>query len=482
MKFKNIFEPCYDWLRRAVPVLSPYGQKALKRLLDDDWPDSETLQQNFKELEQAVNALETRPELFTRFAPLLAELRDIDGTMQRLENRQILDETELFEIKTLALNLTAIMQQHQHLGLSFPGVCFADLKAIISILNPETTLTSSFYIYEAYSPELRGIRIDKRRLEERIVSCRDQEERENLRCQRAQLVAAEKQCEAVIRARLCESLNEFLPQLQLSIAAVTALEMLLAKAVLAQRWPSCRPEFGNSISSNLILQDAVNPEVAEVLEAAGKSFCPVSIELQQGTTVLTGANMGGKTVAMQTIAFNTQLARIGFYPFAGKMCLPQLDFIVFVGGDSQNPKAGLSSFGAEVINLSAAAKLIKTRCGLALFDEFARSTNPSEGSRFVQALCEFLQQHQSHALVSTHYDGIKVHNASFYQVIGLKNQQNHDQIEVNPDHLLDRLCRSMDYRLQRVSGTCKVPHDALQVAQMLQIDPDFLAVLKKFYD
>ena len=50
--------------------------------------------------------------------------------------------------------------------------------------------------------------------------------------------------------------------------------------------------------------ELVNPELVDLLSEQGRAFVPVSIALDQGATVITGANMGGKSVAMKTVALN----------------------------------------------------------------------------------------------------------------------------------------------------------------------------------
>ncbi len=188
-------------------------------------------------------------------------------------------------------------------------------------------------------------------------------------------------------------------------------------------------------------------------------------------------------MALKTVAFNAQLARLGFYAFARQMFLPLLDYICMVGGDGQDQKAGLSSFGAEILRLSHIVKLFAKGIGLVVFDEFARSTNPFEGSRFVLALCRFLQTQKVYGLLATHYDGVNLSGASYYQVMGLKK---HDlqttKIEDDPEKLLERLCQNMDYRLQKINQNYQVPRDALHIARLLQADENFLGILQKYYE
>lgn len=43
-----------------------------------------------------------------------------------------------------------------------------------------------------------------------------------------------------------------------------------------------------------------------------KTYTPIGIELGEGVTIITGANMGGKSVALKTITENLLLFHMGF--------------------------------------------------------------------------------------------------------------------------------------------------------------------------
>jgi hypothetical protein len=99
----------------------------------------------------------------------------------------------------------------------------------------------------------------------------------------------------------------------------------------------------------------------------------------------------------------------------------------------------------------------------------------------VQALAEFMQQIGWHGVIATHYDGIVLSSAAFYQVIGLQNKNLTLPETSNMSDLIDNLCANMDYRLRKVDGQSNVPHDALHIATLLDADPRFLDLLKKLY-
>ena len=124
-------------------------------------------------------------------------------------------------------------------------------------------------------------------------------------------------------------------------------------------------------------------------------------------------------------------------------------------------------------------KKIDSQSGLAICDELGRSTNPYEGSRFVQALSDKLQQSSSFGIIATHYDGIKSDGAAFYQVAGLKSalQKNADKNNISR---LD-LYEMMDYHLIKTTASDEVPHEALNIGILLGLPKDFVESLEKYY-
>lgn len=82
------------------------------------------------------------------------------------------------------------------------------------------------------------------------------------------------------------------------------------------RYGGVKPEL---TEKDLELEDMINPEICDLLEQQGRRFVPVSISLTPGATVITGANMGGKSVAMKTVALNVLLLQAGFLVCAKKL-------------------------------------------------------------------------------------------------------------------------------------------------------------------
>lgn len=469
------------WVLANLSLSSPYGRKALKELQPALSQDREQLENSLEELAKLIDFCRQQPAFVQHTHAIFRKLRNIAGSVGNLHEEQVPDEIELFEIKLFAMHSCEMTDLVAQSGLRLTDIAFDDFRPLIKLLNPDEMIISSFHLHDSYSAELKSIRHKKRQLENQILGSTDPSDAKLLRQQRSELVRREKDQEYQVRSSLGQQLKAWLPALTHSMNTLGHFELLLARAVTAMTWPSCHPQLSGQ-NESLRAVEAINPQMYEILKGQSKEFTPVTLEVIKGTTLITGANMGGKSVALMTIATNAELVRLGFFAFAAEFSMPLFDHIYFVAGDGQDQASGLSSFGAEVMQLKELAALALQGGGLAVFDEFARSTNPYEGRRFVRALGEFLQQTGWHGIIATHYDGIDLPGAACYQVIGLKNKQPAAPDLSNLRALIDNLCANMDYRLRKLDGHSEVPHDALHIATLLDADPRFLNLLKKLYD
>jgi DNA mismatch repair ATPase MutS len=106
---------------------------------------------------------------------------------------------------------------------------------------------------------------------------------------------------------------------------------------------------------------------------------------------------------------------------------------------------------------------------LALVDELARTTNPDEGIALVSAFVQMMSDLKVSSLITTHYSGIKT-NCKRLRVKGLKNTSETHKVTV------DNINDFMDYSL--VESDNNVPAEAIRIAEILEIDNDFISLAK----
>lgn len=432
-----------------------------------------------------INSFKKNKAVYENIQYEFCKVKNIKNTIVRLENKNILDEIELFEIKNFAINVNKIMEYYSKLNLNVDYINFKSLGKVVKLLDPDNLKLTTFRIYEAYSKQLLLIRQNKLNVEKEIFSSTDIENIEKLKKKRLEIVIQEDKEVLKIRKALTEELYNYLIDVKENTTNIGKLDLLIAKADLAIKYNAIKPSINEE--NKIYFKDLVNPNLQRILDSQGKQYIPISIELDKKITIISGANMGGKSVSMKTIALNLYLFQCGFFIFAKEANLCILDFIYLVSDDMQDINKGLSTFGAEIIKLKEITKLIKLRDGFIALDEFARGTNPMEGRLLLKSICEYFKQYNSISLISTHLDDINISDVDYYQVIGLRNVnfeglKRQINLKIGTDKSSNGvkiLQEYMDYRMEKVSKETKVPKDAINICKLLGLDNEIINIANK---
>lgn len=432
-----------------------------------------------------INSFKKNKAVYENIQYEFCKVKNIKNTIVRLENKNILDEIELFEIKNFAINVNKIMEYYSKLNLNVDYINFKSLGKVVKLLDPDNLKLTTFRIYEAYSKQLLLIRQNKLNVEKEIFSSTDIENIEKLKKKRLEIVIQEDKEVLKIRKALTEELYNYLIDVKENTTNIGKLDLLIAKADLAIKYNAIKPSINEE--NKIYFKDLVNPNLQRILDLQGKKYIPISIELDKKITIISGANMGGKSVSMKTIALNLYLFQCGFFIFAKEANLCILDFIYLVSDDMQDINKGLSTFGAEIIKLKEITKLIKLRDGFIALDEFARGTNPIEGRLLLKSICEYFKQYNSISLISTHLDDINISDVDYYQVIGLRNVnfeglKRQINLKIGTDKSSNGvkiLQEYMDYRMEKVSKETKVPKDAINLCKLLGLDNEIINIANK---
>ena len=366
-------------------------------------------------------------------------LKDLRGTIANLNRRAVLDDIELFEIKHLSMLAGDVRRLLEQNGFNH-AVEIPMLDDVVSILDPDGMRIATFYVYDSYSNRLKELRALMRKQPER------QEE----------LFAETTKIEDEIRAGLSGKLYNYARALEQAQSALAMVDISIAKARQMQQLGLCFPSVSATETNYCNL---FHPQVKDVLAKAGTAFQPVNIVFSTKPTLITGANMGGKTVVLKTLTLCQYLFQFGFGIPADKADVSIKDEIYFCIGDEQSVEKGLSSFAAEMKNIDAVIKASREdRKILALIDEPARTTNPVEGTALVQALLSVLARGSVSLVMTTHYD-IEPGEARCLRVRGFdKGVMNYELVEVHDG---------------------EVPHEALNIAQSLGVDDQWLEAARQ---
>jgi len=281
------------------------------------------------------------------------------------------------------------------------------------------------------------------------------------------LLLQEERREHLVREKLSLEIGKHSTELMENTAALAHLDLLVGKTMLAVRHRACKPQL--SQHREIAVCEGRHPVMEETLRKNRRQMIPVDLTIQQGATVITGANMGGKTMALKMTALLTALAQMGFWVPASSFRFQPVKWLYFSSGDEQSLALGLSTFGAEIHGLNKVLDLTD-ETGLILLDELASGTNPREGACISQAIVSYLSSSQAISVITTHYDGVgDMPGVSHLQVVGLNRQTLLTLQQKIRDHgwspgLFEE---AMDYRLEPREPGVPVPKDAIAVAEMM---------------
>lgn len=394
--------------------------------------------------------------LVERIGCRLMEVRDIRGTVKHAGEQGVLDDLELFELKNFALLVVGL----RDLTKDWRGIQIPDLGVVVSLLDPEATRVPHFYICDAYSAELAALRAE---MKLRRQQGAEEQEIEQLYFQSIAL-------EDGVREELSSKLRSCHFLLKQALEQVALLDVVIAKAEQALRMGLTRPGFSKKSTT---LAGLFNPQLCEALRLNGKQFQPVDIILSPCATLITGANMAGKTVLLKSVALAQCLLQFGFYVPARQAEMVLVDEIQTSIGDEQDELNGLSSFAAEMLRVHAIVERIKAgRKVLVLVDELARTTNPLEGRAIVNGVVDFLTTAGTMALVTTHYSGI-VAACRKLRVKGFVEEKTQGHVT------LKNINEFIDYSLEEDIGD-EIPHEALRIASLLGVDAGLLKRAEDF--
>lgn len=463
-------------LDRLLP-LSPLGREKKRALRPYAREERDALARELHNLGRAVD-LGDEPAL-RRFRQGLMQLRDIRGTVSRLGERD-LDQVELFELKRYLLLLRGLAADFERLQASahWEGIDLVDAPEALRVLDPENSGNPAFSLRDQWSEELAAAREDKRAVEKRIAQAAG-EDREALLLQRTGIVLREAEAEQRLCAELSRKLTPYKDALAQSLEALGRLDLLLAKAALVKELGGVQPTLTDR---ELSFGNMVHPAIEDSLKRQGAAFTPLSLSLAPGAAVLTGANMGGKSVCLKTLALNVYLTHCGLFPCADKAAVPFFDGLCLVRGEGEDGREGLSSFGGELMAADAATRAVQNGFCLVLFDEFARGTNPAEAVKLQQGALGYFNASGSICLFVTHYEAVAAQASRRFLTRGIRDlnvAEGRRMIEAGADKLTV-LRRFMDYGVEEITDAA-VPQKALSVAELLGVEEGLLQAIRKEY-
>ncbi len=271
--------------------------------------------------------------------------------------------------------------------------------------------------------------------------------------------------EAVLR-RLTDLVRNHLDEIRLTLMTLAELDAIQAKVRFAEEFRAREPIWRTK--GGVDFRQARHPLLVKNRrdDAGAPDVVPIDLELspERRFLIISGANAGGKTVALKTLGLLSLMVQSGipipvdegseFCPFAA----------VFADiGDPQNLRQSLSTFSAHLKRaLTMLADLPEK--ALILLDELGTATDPTEGGALALALLQAFYQRGAYGAATTHLPILK----SFAQKT--------DGFE-NVAVVFNETTRRPTYRLAYgVVGAS----NALKLAREMGLDPEILTMAEGY--
>jgi len=486
-------------------------------------------------VEKLINLIEENKFFFKNIVNILHTIKDIRNSINRAKEGYTLKDVELFEIKGFVLILGELYEELKTIENQIDdSIMVSRIIELEKLLDPQSTRIRAFYVYDEYSDKLKSIRENIRQIENEIrykkKSIKEEVEKElsiklrpdwSVTIQKSQkdilervsnsskltyssetymdvkfilkstpdiyelenelnnLKVLEEKEEQNIRQFLSKSIGSCFDSINENILKIGKLDLILAKAYMAIDTNSTKPAIIKEQRVNI--KNGRHLKVEDILKSNSQEFTPISIDLTQGVSCITGANMGGKTVSLKLVGLLSAMAQYGLFVPCTSMETGLHGFIYASIEDTDSIDKGLSTFGSEICGIKKAIKRADEG-GLILIDELARGTNPDEGYAISKAVVHFLRNKKSITLITTHYDNVaNTDKVKHYQVVGLSNIDYEELKEklIKSKNSMDIVREYMDYRLKKVTEDTKIPRDAINIARLMGLEESIVADAEK---
>ncbi len=473
MNIKNLFSEISGlrYIVENLDIKSKLGQRVL--LSTKFMVNAKDVDYQLNQIDETINIYKQgdKKSVFDKAEIKLAQIRDIAGTIKNIQKRLTLNDIELFEVKSFALLVSEIKELFS--DIDFIHTKIPNLNAVIEILDPEKSRTPSFYVSNAFDPNRGALRKELIKVEFLLESLGDISGGDSELYQQSNDIRNQiTELEDKIRAELSEQLFAHVSQLNDSLAAVADIDILIAKAKQVIEYKFVKPEIATDVTS---YKGLFFPELKDALNKQNKRCQPIDIELLNGSCLITGANMAGKTVLLKTLGLSQAMCQFGFFVPAESAKIVLVNQIMYSFHDNQSVLSGLSSYAAEMMCVNEMVQISKKQSPLLLLiDELARTTNPTEGRAIVSAVANYFNQLNVKAVITTHYGGLSTQCRKL-RVKGFVEDSDQSQVT------LQNIGDFIDYSLIEDNET-DVPHEALRIAQILDFDSEIISEAARLID
>ncbi len=223
------------------------------------------------------------------------------------------------------------------------------------------------------------------------------------------ILAEQKAEEIRILQNLTTKIREVIDAIENEFKIVVYVDALNCISLFAEMLNMQIPVVNNDNSINIV--NARHPLLYLSFKKASyqKEVVPLNVNLgiEKTVMVITGANAGGKTLAIKTIGLLLLMAISGMpVPADSSSSFPIFDDVLVDIGDEQSIENNLSTFSAHIKNISTIIAKAANKT-LVLIDEIGKGTDPDEGAALACAILNELRTKGSLVFATTHLSSIK---------------------------------------------------------------------------
>ena len=231
----------------------------------------------------------------------------------------------------------------------------------------------------------------------------------NLSNELENLVAEQKAEELRILRTICAAVRKVIDEFEREFRTVVSVDVLNSIARFADKLNMENPVITKS--DHIYLTNARHPLLQLALSKTDASRQVVPLDIMLGgdhtVMVITGANAGGKTIAIKTIGLLVVMALSGMpVPADSSSSIPFVEHLLIDIGDEQSIENNLSTFSAHMSNIS---EIVKNRDSgaVVLIDELGTGTDPDEGGALACAILKHIRRSGALVFATTHLSDIK---------------------------------------------------------------------------
>ncbi|XP_063825742.1 mutS protein homolog 4-like [Ostrinia nubilalis] len=257
----------------------------------------------------------------------------------------------------------------------------------------------------------------------------------------------------IVISSLLKDLRPFMSSLYKLCENVAELDILLALANASMAGSYIRPQFDNYLD----VRNSVHPLLdynSQVLPVPND----VNASPEYNFTIITGPNMGGKSIYIKQIAIMHVMAQLGCFLPATNAILRICDRIFSRIGFNDSVELNASTYVLEMKEMQHILKSL-TPSSLVIIDELCRGTSTEEGTSIAWAICEELLISDAFTFFTTHFMYLTRLQDLYFNV-----QNRHTAVTEEDVTNGENSQKRIIYQHKIVPGISKIEHYGLSLA------------------